>query len=62
MKSLINALAKDIPLGRPLAMVVVIVGLFALAWLIGRIAVGRSVLRRPQRAARGTRRRASTPG
>ncbi len=39
MKSLVDALARHTPLGRPLAEVVVIVGLFVLAGLLGRIAV-----------------------
>ena len=39
MKSLINVLDHDLPLARPLAMVIVIVGLFVLAWILGRIAV-----------------------
>ena len=38
MKTLIDALGRDTPLGRPLAMVTVVVGLFLLAWLIGWIA------------------------
>jgi moderate conductance mechanosensitive channel len=39
LKSLIDALGKDTPLGRPLAMLVIIVALFLLAWLVSRIAV-----------------------
>ena len=39
MKSLVDALSRHTPLGRPLAEVVVIVGLFILAALLGRIAV-----------------------
>ena len=39
MKSLVDALSRHTPLGRPLAEVVVIVGLFVLAGLLGRIAV-----------------------
>ncbi len=38
MKTLIDVLGRDTPIGRPLAMVVVVVGLFLLAWLIGWIA------------------------
>jgi Mechanosensitive ion channel len=39
LKSLINVLDRDLPLARPLAMAIVIAGLFLLAWIVGRIAV-----------------------
>jgi hypothetical protein len=39
LKSLVNMLSRDTPLGRPLGIVVVIVGLFLLAWIVSRIAV-----------------------
>jgi moderate conductance mechanosensitive channel len=39
LKSLVDVLTNDVPLGRPLAEVVVIVGLFLLAGIVGRIAV-----------------------
>jgi Mechanosensitive ion channel len=38
LKSLINWLDRDTALGRPLAMVAVIVGLFLLAWIVSRLA------------------------
>ncbi|MGZ4389484.1 MAG: hypothetical protein ACXVZL_08905, partial [Gaiellaceae bacterium] len=55
MKSLIDVLSKDVSLGRPLAMMVVIVGLFALAWLVGRIAVrvAAFLVDRSERRSRG---------
>ena len=38
MKNLIDELDRNTPIGRPLAMVVVIVGLFLLAWIVSRVA------------------------
>jgi len=55
VKSLIDVLGKDTPLGRPLARLVIIIGLFAVAWLIGRIAVRLAALLvdRSERRRRG---------
>jgi small conductance mechanosensitive channel len=55
MKSLINLLGRDTPLGRPLAMVIIIFGLFVLAWALGRIAVrvAAFVVDRGERRRRG---------
>jgi Mechanosensitive ion channel len=39
LKTLIDLLGRHTPLGRPLAMVVIIVGLFLVAWIVGRIAI-----------------------
>jgi len=38
LKNLIDALGRDIPLGRPLAMAVIVVALFVLAWVVSRVA------------------------
>ena len=38
MHALIHALGRATPLGRSFAMVVVVVGLFVLAWVVGRAA------------------------
>jgi Mechanosensitive ion channel len=38
LKKLIDALGRSTPLGRPFAMVLVIIGLFVLAWIVGRLA------------------------
>jgi hypothetical protein len=55
LKSLIDSLGRATPLGRPLAMVVIIVALFALAWIVSRIAarVAAAFVDRSDRRRRG---------
>jgi Mechanosensitive ion channel, beta-domain len=57
MKDVIDALGRNTPLGRPLATLVVVLGLFLLAWVVSRVAarlaaelVDRSERRRQARA------------
>jgi Mechanosensitive ion channel len=38
VKALVNALARDTPLGHPAAVVAIVVGLFLVAWLVSRVA------------------------
>ena len=55
MSNLVDWLDRSTPLGRQLAMVVVVVGLFVLAWVVGRIAARLAVflVDRSERRRRG---------
>lgn len=55
MTRLIDVLSRDTPLGRPLAVVVVIAGLFLIAWILGRVAarLAAFVVDRSDRRRRG---------
>ena len=58
MSNIIDELARHAGLGRPLAITIVIVGLFLLAWLVSRVAsrIAAYVIYRAER------RRAGEPG
>ena len=58
MKHLIDVLSRNIPLGRPLAMAIVVVALFLLAWIVGRLAARLAVFI----VDRGERRRRGSTG
>jgi len=58
LKHLIDVLSRNIPLGRPLAMAIVVVALFLLAWIVGRLAARLAVFI----VDRGERRRRGSTG
>jgi len=44
MRTLIDLLGRNVPLGRPLGVAVVVAGLFLLAWIVSRVAARLAVL------------------